>query len=150
MDLSEVARCKETLKNVTENAVDTEKNKILELIETVARKMSPQMQRFLKEGAEVLHEDSNSLDRLMLYMEDSLATLYAELDETNFQRILDAIWVELSIILLDLVQSNLEVSLRHLLLAIKIITLWIYLLSFLINRNAAPQVSSKILKKLLS
>lgn len=109
-DLSEVERCKETLKTITENAVETEKNKIVELIETVAKKMSPQMERFLKEGAEVLHEDSNSLDRLMMYMEDSLGTLYAELDETNFQRILEAIWKELSIILLHLVQSNLDVS----------------------------------------
>lgn len=107
---SEAARCATTLRNVTENAIDTEKNKILELIETVARKMSPQMRKFLQEGAEVLHEDSNSMDRLMLYMEESLTTLFAELNETNFQRILDAIWLELSIILLELVQVNLDVS----------------------------------------
>lgn len=107
---SEAARCATTLRNVTENAIDTEKNKILELIETVARKMSPQMRKFLQEGAEVLHEDSNSMDRLMLYMEESLTTLFAELNETNFHRILDAIWLELSIILLELVQVNLDVS----------------------------------------
>lgn len=107
----EAERCAQTLRNVTENAIDTEKNKILELIETVAKKMSPQMRKFLQEGAEVLHEDSNSMDRLMLYMEDSLTTLNGELNETNFQRILDAIWLELSIILLELVQTNLDVSL---------------------------------------
>lgn len=107
---SEAERCEQTLKNVAENAIDTAKNKILELIETVAKKMSPQMKKFLQEGAEVLHEDSNSMDRLMMYMEESLATLYAELNEMNFQRILDAIWIELSIILLELVQVNLEVG----------------------------------------
>lgn len=107
---SEAERCEATLRNVTDNAIDTAKNKILELIETVAKKMSPQMKKFLQEGAEVLHEDSNSMDRLMMYMEDSLATLYAELNEMNFQRILDAIWIELSIILLELVQTNLDVS----------------------------------------
>uniref|UniRef100_A0A336MP88 CSON004614 protein n=1 Tax=Culicoides sonorensis TaxID=179676 RepID=A0A336MP88_CULSO len=105
---AEAERCAATLRNVAENAIDTEKNKILELIETVAKKMSPQMKKFLLEGAEVLHEDSNSMDRLMLYMEESLTTLNAELNETNFQRILDAIWLELSIILLELVQTNLD------------------------------------------
>lgn len=107
---SEAERCEATLRNVTDNAIDTAKNKILELIETVAKKMSPQLKKFLQEGAEVLHEDSNSMDRLMMYMEESLATLYAELNEMNFQRILDAIWIELSIILLELVQTNLDVS----------------------------------------
>lgn len=47
----EAERCSETLKNVIENAIDTETNKILELIEVVAKRMSPAMRRFLTEGA---------------------------------------------------------------------------------------------------
>lgn len=106
---AEAQRCEETLKNVVENAVDTEENKIVELIQVVARKMCPPMRKFLVEGAEVLHQDSNSLDRLMMYLEDSLKTLNTELNEINFQRILSAIWEELAIILRDLVQTNLDV-----------------------------------------
>lgn len=106
----EAQRCEDTLKNVVENAVDTEENKIVELIQVVARKMCPPMRKFLVEGAEVLHQDSNSMDRLMMYLEDSLKTLNTELNEINFERILSAIWEELAIILRELVQTNLDVS----------------------------------------
>lgn len=109
----EAQRCDETLKNFIENAMDTEKNKILELIEMVATKMSPPMRKFLTEGAEFLHQDSNSMDRLMMYLESSLSTLNSELNEVNFERMLDAIWTELSIILSDLVKSNLDVSKKN-------------------------------------
>lgn len=106
----EAERCANTMKAVIENAVDTERNKILELIEVLAQKMSPSMRRYLTEGAELLHQDSNSMDRLMNYLEDSLRMLNAELNEVNFARVLDAIWMELSAVLYDLVQSNLDVS----------------------------------------
>lgn len=82
----------------------------MELIEIVAAKMSPPIRRFLAEGAEVLHEDSNSMERLMMYLETSLGTLYQYLNEVNFARVLEAIWRELSIIMYDLIQSNLDVS----------------------------------------
>lgn len=101
-------RCKDTLKNVIENAVDTENNKILELIEKLSKKMNPAMRRFLTEGAELFDTDSNAMDRLMMYMEDSLKTLHTELNDDNFDRVLDAIWQELSFILYDLVQSSLD------------------------------------------
>ncbi|KAJ6638361.1 Protein unc-13 like 4B, partial [Pseudolycoriella hygida] len=104
----EAERCSDTLKNVIANALDTETNKIVELIEVVARKMSPPMRRFLTEGAELLHQDSNSMDRIMMYLEDSLQTLNAELNEVNFERILDAIWTELACILKELVQNNID------------------------------------------
>lgn len=107
---AEAQRCEETLKNVVDNAVDTEENKIVELIQIVARKMCPPMRKFLMEGAEILHQDSNSMDRLMMYLEESLQTLNEELNEVNFERILSAIWEELAIILRDLVQTNLDVS----------------------------------------
>lgn len=101
-------RCSDTLQNVIENAIDTEKNKILELIEKLAKKMNPAMRRFLTEGAELFDTDSNSMDRLMMYMEDSLKTLHTELNEDNFVRVLDAIWMEISCILYDLVHVSLE------------------------------------------
>jgi len=106
----EAQRCAETLKNVVDNAIDTEHNKILELVEKLSMKMSPPMRRFLIEGAELLHQDSNSMDRLMMYLEDSLKTLHTELNFDNFARVLDAIWNELAVILYELVQSNLDVS----------------------------------------
>lgn len=101
-------RCSDTLQNVIENAIDTEKNAILELIGKLAQKMNPAMRRFLTEGAELFDTDSNAMDRLMMYMEDSLKTLHTELNDDNFTRVLDAIWMEISCILFDLVQSSLE------------------------------------------
>jgi hypothetical protein len=101
-------RCSDTLQNVIENAIDTERNKIQVLNEELAKKMSPAMRRFLTEGAELFDTDSNAMDRLMMYMEDSLKTLHTELNDENFMRVLDAIWVELSCILYDLVKSSLD------------------------------------------
>lgn len=43
-------RCSDTLQNLIANAIDTEENKILELIEKLAKKMNPAMRRFLTEG----------------------------------------------------------------------------------------------------
>lgn len=106
----EANRCSQTIKNVVENAIDTKKNKILELVETVAKKMSPPMRKFLIEGAELLHQDSNSMDRLMLYLENSHRTLNIELNDNNFQRVFDAIWTEVGNILMDIIHNNLDVS----------------------------------------
>lgn len=105
----EAERCASTINTVIENARDTERNQIVELIEIVARKMAPPIKRYLAEGAEVLAKDSNSMDQLMNYLEGSLTTLYETLNEVNFGRILDSIWSELAIIMYDLIQSNLDV-----------------------------------------
>ncbi|XP_023169664.2 protein unc-13 homolog 4B isoform X2 [Drosophila hydei] len=104
----EAERCADTIKAVIDNALDTQRNQIVELIENVAYRMSPSIKRFLTEGAEVLHKDSNSMERLMMYLEGSLGTLYNTLNEVNFERVLDSIWGELSIIIYDLIQSNLD------------------------------------------
>jgi BAI1-associated protein 3 len=101
-------RCSDTLQTIIENAIDTEKDKILELIGILAKKMNPSMRRYLTEGAELFDTDSNSMEKMMRYMEDSLKTLYNELNEDNFNRVLDAIWVEISCILFDLVHSSIE------------------------------------------
>ncbi|XP_032597661.1 protein unc-13 homolog 4B isoform X2 [Drosophila grimshawi] len=104
----EAERCADTIKAVIDNAVDTQRNQIVELIEHVVHKMAPPIRRFLTEGAEIIHKDSNSMERLMMYLERSLATLYDTLNEVNFGRILDGIWGELAVIIYDLVQSNLD------------------------------------------
>lgn len=104
----EAERCNDTLQNVLENALDTIQNKIVDLLETVAMKMSPAMKKLLIEGAEILHQDSNSIHRVMRYLDNNLATLYEELNEDNFNRILDIIWGNLGNILYDLIHSNIE------------------------------------------
>lgn len=71
--------------------------------------MVPAMTRLLTEGAELLHQDSNSVDRLMLYVDNNLATLHEYLNEDNFNRILEIVWETLGQILHDLLQSNLDV-----------------------------------------
>lgn len=106
----EAERCELTIKNVVENSLDTQRNQIIELVEIVAAKMAPPIKRFLAEGAEVLHKDSNSMERLMMYLESSLETLHNNLNDVNFARILDAIWNELATIMYNLIQTNLDVN----------------------------------------
>ncbi|XP_044739455.1 protein unc-13 homolog 4B isoform X2 [Chrysoperla carnea] len=104
----EAERCKQTLQNVIENAIDTVKNKILELLETVVKKMVPPMRRLLIEGAELLPTDSNSMDRIMRYLDDNLATLHEQLNEDNFQRVLDVLWDNVAEILSNILETNIE------------------------------------------
>ncbi|KAL4716125.1 hypothetical protein ACJJTC_013902 [Scirpophaga incertulas] len=104
----EAQRCKDTLQNVIANAVDTVKNKIVELLEIMVKKMMPSIKRFLVEGAELLHQDSSSMDRVMRYLEANLDTLYQHLNIDNFSRTLDIVWEQLGEVLYELIQVNLE------------------------------------------
>lgn len=70
--------------------------------------MVPAMKRLLIEGAELYNQDSNSIDRLMLYVDTNLKTLHDELNEENFSRVLEIVWDSLSDILNEIIQSNLE------------------------------------------
>lgn len=72
--------------------------------------MCPAMRRLLVEGAELFHQDCNSIDRLMMYVDNNLGMLHNQLNEENFKRILEIVWDSLAGILEDLIQSNLEVS----------------------------------------
>lgn len=72
--------------------------------------MVPAMKRLLIEGAELYDQDCSSVDRLMLYVDNNLSTLNKELNEENFNRILEIVWDNLDGILKEIVQSNLEVS----------------------------------------
>jgi hypothetical protein len=74
--------------------------------------MTPAINRFLLEGAEFLKQENNCVDRLMKYLDDNLLTLHSHLNTDNFNRILSIIWENLSHTMYDLVESNLEVSLR--------------------------------------
>jgi len=100
--------CQKTLQLVIDNAVDTVGNKILELLEKVAEKMAPPIKRFLLEGAELLRQENNCMDRLMKYLDDNLLTLHSHLNAENFKRILAIIWENLSQTMYELVESNLE------------------------------------------
>ncbi|CAK1585383.1 unnamed protein product [Parnassius mnemosyne] len=104
----EAQRCKETLQNVMANAIDTVKNKILDLLEIMVKKMMPSITRFLIEGAELLHQDCSSMDRVMRYLEANLDTLYQHLNNENFSRTLDIVWEQLGEVLYELIQANLE------------------------------------------
>lgn len=70
--------------------------------------MCPAMKRLLIEGAELYNQDSNSVDRLMMYVDNNLNTLYRELNEENFNRTLEIVWNQLGDMLRDIIQSNLE------------------------------------------
>ncbi|PSN30834.1 Protein unc-13 4B [Blattella germanica] len=100
--------CRQTLQLVIDNAIDTVGNKILELLEKVAEKMAPAINRFLLEGAELLNQENNCVDRLMKYLDDNLLTLHSHLNTDNFNRILSIIWENLSHSMYGIVQSNLE------------------------------------------
>lgn len=102
-------RCGEALDLVMYNALDTIKNKIIELLEVMVDKMTPSMKRLLIEGAELYQQDSNSIDRVMKYIDRNLETLYQELNEENFNKTLLIIWDKLGTILAELVQTSLEV-----------------------------------------
>ncbi|KAG8239008.1 hypothetical protein J437_LFUL005065, partial [Ladona fulva] len=100
----EAHRCRETLKLVIANAEETVGNKIADIIQ----KMSPAMQRFLQEGAELLNQESNVMDRLMSYLDNNLMTLHSSLSAENFDRTLEIIWANLETILLSLIESGVE------------------------------------------
>lgn len=71
------------------------------------------MTRFLQEGAELLHQQCNVIDRLMTYLDDNLGTLNSKLNSVNFNRFLDVIWETISNVLFGLVQNGIEVGFRN-------------------------------------
>ncbi|KAG7190821.1 hypothetical protein KM043_006889 [Ampulex compressa] len=104
----EAERCRQTLLLIIENATDTVKNKIIELLQVVASKMAPAMSRYLMEGAELIDTTSNAMDRLLQYLDGNLTTLHDNLNEDNFQRVLLVIWGIMAETLYELVHNNLE------------------------------------------
>jgi len=75
--------------------------------------MSPEISKFLIEGGEAINSNNKHLENLMQYLEDNLCMLSKELNEENFQRILDIIVDQIATIMYNLIQSNLEVSDSH-------------------------------------
>ncbi|CAL1673923.1 unnamed protein product [Lasius platythorax] len=104
----EADRCRQTLELIIDNAADTVRNKIIELLEVVANKMAPAMNRYLMEGAELIDTVSNAMDRLLQYLDSNLTTLHDNLNEDNFNRVLLVIWEIMSQTLYELVNANLE------------------------------------------
>ncbi|XP_025154207.1 protein unc-13 homolog 4B isoform X4 [Harpegnathos saltator] len=105
---NEADRCRQTLQLIIDNAADTVRNKIIELLEVVANKMAPAMSRYLVEGAELIDTTSNAMDRLLQYLDSNLTTLHDNLNEDNFNRVLLVIWEIMSQTLYELVNNNLE------------------------------------------
>ncbi|XP_066150952.1 protein unc-13 homolog 4B isoform X3 [Euwallacea fornicatus] len=104
----EAQRCQDTLDIVISNAIDTVRNSIIELLQTVVQKMTPSMKRLLIEGAELCDQDSNSVDRLMLYVDQNLETMHRELNDENFNRTMEIVWDMLSRTLDEIIQTNIE------------------------------------------
>ena len=75
--------------------------------------MGPSIIRFLQEGAELLHQQNNILDRLMQYLDDTLMKLNSKLNPDNFSRVLEVMWVKLSFIITRMVDNGIEVSLMQ-------------------------------------
>lgn len=73
-------------------------------------KMSPEIRKFLIEGGEVINTNNTHLDNLMQYLDENLCTLSSELNEENFQRILDIIVEQIATIMFNLINTNLDVS----------------------------------------
>lgn len=71
--------------------------------------MEPSLTKFLQEGAELLHQQCNILDRLMQYLDENLTTLNSKLNSDNFNRIMEIILEKLATILWILVQNGIEV-----------------------------------------
>lgn len=86
--------------------------------------MMPSITRFLMEGAELLHQDCSSMDRVMRYLEANLDTLYQHLNNENFSRTLDIVWEQLGEVLYELIQANLEVRKRDFLYYVLITFFW--------------------------
>ncbi|KAJ8682333.1 hypothetical protein QAD02_018125, partial [Eretmocerus hayati] len=103
----EAERCRQTLQLIVDNAKDTVRNRIVQMLEFVANKMAPAMSRYLMEGAELSDSTSNAMDRLMEYLDSNLVTLHDNLNEDNFRRILMVIWEMMADILHKLVNDNL-------------------------------------------
>ncbi|XP_046385161.1 protein unc-13 homolog 4B isoform X2 [Ischnura elegans] len=100
--------CRETLKLVVSNAEETVGNKIVDLIQMLTDKMSPAMQRFLQEGAELLNQENNIMDRLMQYLDENLMTLHSNLSDENFDRTLEIVWANVEAMLLTMIETGVE------------------------------------------
>jgi NADPH-dependent curcumin reductase CurA len=131
-------RCRNALQLMIDNATDTVNNKIIDLLQVVAKKMVPAISRYVRwesnfhcvsrkfnltkvcprsfrylmEGAELIDTTSNAMDRLLQYLDNNLLTLRNNLNEDNFKRILLVIWEIISQTLLELINANLEVFIR--------------------------------------
>lgn len=105
---ADAQRCQKTLKNIIENAMDSIENQMIEFIENIAYRMCTHLHKCVWDAAECLHRDSQLIDQLMENLEKSLATLSAQLNDTNFQRILAAVWEKFTIFFGTLLQNCLD------------------------------------------
>lgn len=110
----EAERCSNTLQNIIDNAIDNKTNAIGELIDIVVKRLSPAMRRFLVEGSKLFRQDKNSMERILVYLQDSFAIFRSQLNETIFDNCLAAIFQELSHSLHEIFEAHINVRKKKL------------------------------------
>ena len=98
--------CRRTLMTLVQNAVDNVENKMFEVLDAIASKMAPVIQRFLVEGTARLNVNGHEL--LLRYLDDNLIVLKNQLNDQNFDRILSVIWESSAQSLSDTIQMSIE------------------------------------------
>jgi hypothetical protein len=93
--------------NAAMSTIDTKRTGILMMIETVTEKMSRVLKRKITDGAK--DSNTNSMEPVMEYLDDSLKMLSNGLNELNFELILDAFWKKIENIMQDIVKTNVSI-----------------------------------------
>ncbi|KAF7995549.1 hypothetical protein HCN44_006656 [Aphidius gifuensis] len=101
-------RCRESLQRIIDEAKDNVNHRIDQLLEVVAYKMQPSIERYLMTGAEIIDTKNNTLEQLLMYLNSNLDTLYKNLNDDNFNRILDIILDVISQTVDKLIDNNIE------------------------------------------
>lgn len=71
--------------------------------------MTPCISNFLNEGGEITHKNNKHFDNLMKYLDESLCTLYEELNGQNFEHIFVIIIESIGNSMFNVVDTNLKV-----------------------------------------
>lgn len=100
--------CVETIRKILSDAVDTEYNKIMNLVISLLEKMKPHLQRLLENGAEML-EHNNPMHQFMTFVDAFASTLHKEVSSINYTRVLDALRKELTTMLNGFIHVKLDV-----------------------------------------
>lgn len=76
------------------------------------------------EGAELVNQENNHVDRLMQYLDENLTTLSSQLNPDNFERTLTITFDKLNNIMYELVENGIEVRMSSELLHVGILLFW--------------------------
>ncbi|XP_065216233.1 protein unc-13 homolog 4B-like [Planococcus citri] len=101
-------RCQRTLDEMIKNSFEGINKKIINLLETFSKKMEPSIERFLQEGAELLHQQPKVIDYLKEFLDENLINLNSKLNSEIFHHLLDMLWEQISEILDRLIENGEE------------------------------------------